>query len=271
MTKAVIIIARNEGEWTLKTANSFKAAMPDAEIIGIDDGGKNNWPDFVKVHDTGGGLGVGMSRQIGAQVAEADLIVVTDGHVLFDSGDIDKAWDLASKGYIVNPTTKSIKSGKKHGNGRTHTIPDHKTINVRTYEGEEVGLIGSVYFMKRDVALDIMAPTPAHGFNEHIMTCAAFCLGYKIYTLPQLVFSHLYKSKFNYKLTYQQQHRNKELLDWWFFKRKSPAKVADIEEKYRNFIKANRLLTVSELTDKFNRMNNRIKKQNKEILDKKNK
>lgn len=271
MTKAVIIIARNEGEWTLRTAKSFRNAVPDAEFIGVDDGGKNQWPDFVKVHSTKGGAGVGMARQIGAQMADAELICVTDGHVLYDKGDIEKAWDLASKGFIVNPTTKSIKSNKEHGNGRTHIIPSHKTMNVRTCEGEEVGMIGSVYFMNKEIALNIFAPTPAHGVNEHIMTCAAFCLGYKIYALPQLVFSHLYKKKFNYKLSHAEQVRNRELLDWWFFKRKQPKKTVEIEHKYNIFIKQNRILSVAQLTEKFNKMNTRIKKQNAEIMAKKKK
>lgn len=265
MRKAVIIVARNEGEWTKKTANSFRKVMPDAKIIGIDDGGYNEWPEYVEVHKSETPIGVGQSRRLGVEVSNADLIVVTDGHVLYDSGDVEKAWELAAKGYIVNPSTKSIDSGSLHGNGRTHNIPDHKTNYVKTHEGEEVGLIGSVYFMSKKVALDIIAPSPAHGYNEHIMTCSAFCFGHKVYALPSLVFAHLYKKAFNYHLTYNEQERNKTLMNYWFFEGKEPKALSDVEKQHYEFVQKHRQLTAEELTMRFSRMNERISKQHEEI------
>jgi len=113
MNISVIIIARNEGNWPAKTANDFKNNMPDAEIIGVDDGGTNSWPKFVRVVKTQGGYGVGRCRLLGAQKATKDLIVVTDGHVLYDSGSIQEALELAEKGYIVNPSTVSYTTGIK--------------------------------------------------------------------------------------------------------------------------------------------------------------
>lgn len=269
MRKAVIIVARNEGEWTKKTANSFKKVMPDAEVIGIDDGGYNDWPEYVRVHKLEIPIGVGQSRRLGVEVSNADLIVVTDGHVLYDSGYVEKAWELAAKGYIVNPSTKSIDSGSLHGNGRTHNIPDHKTSYVKTFEGEEVGLIGSVYFMSKEVALDVIAPSPAHGYNEHIMTCSAFCFGHRIYAFPSLVFAHLYKKAFNYHLTYNEQERNKTLMNYWFFDGKEPKALRDVERQHYEFVQKNRQLSVEELTDKFISMNERILKQHEAIKNKK--
>lgn len=262
MKKAVIIIARNEGEWTYKTAHDFKKTMPDAQIIGIDDGGKNIWTDFVKVHKTKGGIGVGMCRRKGVELADADVICVTDGHVLHHRGDINKAWELAMQGYVVNSTTRSIVTGKEHGNGRRQDLKTHVAKNVRVPEGFEVGLIGGIYFMRKDVALEVIAPTPNHGANEQIMTCAAFSLGHKIYTLPSLVFAHLYKKKFNYTVTGTQQQRNKRLLEWWFFGKLPPQTVNEIEKEYHGFIKEYRVLNAKQLTEKIDKMNKNLSKHN---------
>ena len=35
----------------------------------------------------------------------------------------------------------------------------HKTANVHVKEGAEIGLIGGVYFMRKDVAVNLIAPT----------------------------------------------------------------------------------------------------------------
>ena len=256
MNKAVIIIARNEGAWTQITADDFQSNFPDAQIIGFDDGGLNIWPDYVKVIRNSKPQGVGRCRLIGVNAADADCVIITDGHVMFERGDIEKAWELAKKGYIVNSTTKSITTGKEHGNGRKHDPVTHEAKNFTAKEGDEVGLIGGVYFMRKDVALQVIAPTPGHGYNEQIMTCAAFSLGHKIYCLPSMCFSHLYKKTFNYAITYQEQARNKVLLQWWFFDFPMPSDASQQEKEYHAFIQKNRILTVSELTKKLNSIGN---------------
>lgn len=259
MKKAVIIIARNEGNWTRKTSDDFKQNFPDCEIIGVSDGGINSWPDFVRVIKTDGGVGVGKCRRIGVMNTDADVVIITDGHVFFETGDIEKAWKFAEQGYIINSCTRSLSSGRNAGNGRTHILPNHEAKNVFAQEGDEVGMIGGVYFMRRDVALGIVAPTPSHGFNEQIMTCAAFSLGHKIYCYPDMVFKHLYKKAFNYKVTYSGQQRNRILLDWWFFSGKPPVNASAMELDYYKFIQANRILTPEQLTEKIEKMNEKLK------------
>lgn len=260
MKKAVIIIARNEGDWPAKTADNFRKAMPDAEIIGVDDGGTNKWPDYVKVVKTTGGIGVGNCRRAGAENTDADLVVFTDGHVHYVEGDIDKAWQLAQDGYIVNPSCMSMATQIIHGCGRKQNLPNHKATYVKVPEGSVVGLIGSVYFMKRETALEIVAPTPSHGYNEQIMTYAAIALGYKTYALPGLVFSHLFKKKFdNYRVTYSGQQRNRMLCDLWFFSGKRPQNLSDIEKQYYKFIQANRKLSVKGLESSILQINRNLK------------
>lgn len=259
MKKAVIIIARNEGEWPRKTAESFKAAMPDAEIVGVDDGGKNNWPKFVKVVKTKGAIGVGNCRRAGAENTNADLVVFTDGHVFYESGDIEKAWQLAAEGYIVNPSTMSMDTQKVHGCGRKHNLKTHKCSYVKASEGSLVGMIGSVYFMKRKTALEIIGPTPSHGYNEQIMTYAALCLGYSTYAYPDLVFSHKFKKRFdNYSVSYHQQQRNRLLLDFWFFEKLVPSKASLPEKQFYRMIRDKRVLNVNQLKDKIFKMNEKL-------------
>ena len=265
MKKAVIIIARNEKDWPAKTANSFHDAMPDAQIIGIDDGGENEWPAFVTVYKTTGGTGVGNCRSKGAKLADADLVCFTDGHVLYESGDIERAWDLAAQGYIVNPSTKSMINDKVHGCGRQHNLPLHKCNYVRAKEGTLVGMIGSVYFMKKSTALEIVAPTSSHGYNEQIMTYAAFLFGYKTFAFPSLIFRHMFKKRFdNYTVSYSGQQKNRHLLDWWFFGKQKPQSVNSKERDYNNFVQKKRKLTPSQLKNKVLEMNLNLTQNAKE-------
>lgn len=247
MTESIIIIARNEGDWPRITALNFQHQFPGSEIIGIDDGGQNNWPEKVKVIKTTGGIGVGMSRRLGVENASHDLVCISDGHVLFDRGDKQKAWQTAAAGNVVTFTTKSITSGREHGNGRKHFLPDHSTKNCTVPEGAQIGMIGGVYFMKKDVALDIIAPTNSHGFNEQIMTVAALAFGHPIYSMGSLVFQHLYKNSFNYNVTYSGQTRNRNLLDWWFFSKAKPANVTGDEQKYYDLVQMKRKLSGNEI------------------------
>jgi len=121
-------------------------------------------------------------------------------------------------------------------------------------------MIGSVYFMKRSIALDVFAPTPCHGYNEQIMTCAALSLGYPIYSLPELGYKHLYKKGFNYAITHTNQSRNRELLNWWFFGKKPPVHVRKEEQAYHDFIQANRILKVAQLQQRIVKMNAKLEK-----------
>lgn len=258
MDKSVVIIARNEGSWTRKTSEDFKKHFSDAEIIGVSDGGYNEWPDFVRIIKTNGGVGVGKCRQIGVLNAKSDLLIITDGHVFYDRGDIDKSWELTRHGYIINSCTRSLASGRNVGSGRIHLLPEHKCKNIFANEGDEVSMIGGVYFMRKDVALDVIAPTPSHGFNEQIMSCAAFTLGHKIYCNPDMVFKHLYKKVFNYKVTYSGQQRNMTLLNWWFFGEKAPISPSKEELDYYKMIQSKRILSPQELKEKILAMNEKL-------------
>lgn len=254
MNRTIIIPARNEGQWADITAANFKAQFPDSHIIGVDDGGVNVWPKDIQVIKTAGGIGVGNCRRLGVSAAKTELICITDAHVIFDCGDKEKAWRLAKDGNVVTFTSKSLKSGKNHGNGRFHYLPTHKTANVHVKEGAEIGLIGGVYFMRKDVAVNLIAPTASHGFNEEIMTTAAFAFGHPIYTLPGMVFQHLYKKEFNYDVTYNQQQQNRKLLDWWFFDGTLPAPVTKEQQAYYIHVQKNRVLNKTELISKFEKM-----------------
>jgi hypothetical protein len=258
MSRSIVIIARNEGNWPERTAKNFNTHLPDCEIIGVHDGGNNVWPRFVKVVKTTGGIGVGRSRLKGVQSTCADLVMLSDGHVYYHEGDIERAWELASQGYIVNPSTISLEHDNHHGCGRMHDLKTHKCKNVRASEGDSIGMIGSVYFMKRKIAEKIIAPTSAHGYNEQIMTCAAFSLGYETFALPSLSFKHLYKKTFNYALTSVQQQRNRKLLEWWFFGSEKPRFAREQEIIFNNFIQKNRVLDIEGLKNKINQMNDHL-------------
>lgn len=263
MKKAVIIIARNEGAWPVLSSENFRRNFSDIDIIGIDDGGNNEWPEYAEVIKTKGGIGVGMCRRLGFERAKekgVDVAIITDAHVFYELGCIKKAWELAEKGYIVNSTTRSLSTQQNKGNGRFHYLPNHKTKNVTTAEGMEVGLIGGVYFMRVDVALEIIGPTPSHGYNEQIMTCGAFAMGHPVYAFPSMVFSHLYKQEFNYSVSHSGQSRNKLLLDWWFFGGRKPSNTSNAEINYYRFVQGNRKLNKHELKNKILEMNLNLQK-----------
>jgi len=263
MKKSIIINARNEGSWTTKTISNFDKHFTDVdEIIGVDDGSYNKWvtkyhPKF-KLITTSGAIGVARSRLLGVQSAIGDVVLISDGHVYYNSGDIDKAWELASKGYIVTSTTISMLSGKEHGCGRSHDTKTHSATNARAQEGDEAGLIGGVYFMRKDVAEEIICPSKSHGYNEQLMTYAALSLGHKIYCLPSFKFEHYYKKKFNYHVKHAEQTRNRNLIDWWFFDRRPPSNVDHLELDYKKFIDEYRVLSPSQLRTKMQQINDNL-------------
>jgi hypothetical protein len=137
----IVIIARNEGEWVRKTVENYHLHMPDCEIIGVDDGGYNDWPQGVKVINTEGAIGVGRCR----------------------------------------------------------------------------------------------------------------LLGHRIYALPNLVFTHLFKEKFNYSLKYSEQNYNRILLNYWMFDYR--VNVSEEEENYKKFIDSRRLLSGDQLIEKMDIIN----------------
>jgi glycosyltransferase involved in cell wall biosynthesis len=259
MKKSIILTARNEGKYSESSAKNFHLHFPDAEIIGVDDGGLNSWPNFVRVIKTKSGVGVGRCRLEGVRQATGDVVIVSDAHVYYDKGDIDRAWGIAAGDKIVTSTTVSLFTGKSHGCGRTHDMLTHGAKYANAKDGQEAGLIGGVYFMSRKMALEVIAPTPSHGFNEQIMTYAALSLGYGIYCMPDFAFKHMYKKKFNYSVTSSGQQRNRSLLLWWFFGFPQTPKADKAELDYYKFIQANRILSPKQLTERMQSINDKLK------------
>lgn len=256
MTRAIIMIARNEGEWPRKTIEDFRLKIPDTPIIAVDDGGQNDLTGADYILD-GGLAGVGKARRIGVEKAAelgADSVLLIDAHVFYKQGDIQKAWQL-SESCIVNPTYESYHTGDVIGCGRVHNRETHVCSRAYASEGQEAGMYGSVYFLNVRTALDVVAPTPNHGANEQIMTLAAWTLGYRIYALPSLVFRHVYKQKLNYRISEGNQKRNKKLLRWWFFNWQPPENVSDEERDYKGRIERKRQLSSKELYDKIQAVN----------------
>jgi len=259
MKKSIVVVARNEKDWPLKTCLDFLENIPDAEIIGVDDGGENEWPEKgVRIYKTAGGIGVGRSRLMGIQKASGDLIMLSDAHVYYYDGNVNKAWNLAAKGYVVNPSVK-VMYGDKVRCGMKFDLGSYKVQYVKGKTGGHVGLIGSVYFMPKSVAEKIVAPTQAHGYNEFVMTIAAIALGYKIYALPTLIFEHMYKDSLDYEVTGLQQERNRQVLNSFFFRYKLPKDATLEEAGYKRMIERESVLSSLEL-NKF------INKQNKKLI-----
>lgn len=258
MKKSIVVVARNEKEWPLKTCLDFLDNIPEAEIIGIDDGGDNEWPEEgVKVYKTSGGIGVGHSRLMGVNKASGDLIMLSDAHVYYYEGNVDKAWRLANKGYIVNPSVK-VMYKEKIRCGMKFELGKYKVQYVKAKTGDRVGLIGSVYFMKKEIAQRVVAPTQAHGYNEFIMTLAANVLGHKIYALPDLIFEHMYKKKLDYAVSGLAQARNKDILNAIFFKYKMPQDATPEEIAYKKMIEKESTLNGLELNKLINNQNAKL-------------
>jgi hypothetical protein len=254
MRRSIVVVARNEKEWPLKTCLDFLDNIPDAEIIGIDDGGENEWPDKgVNVYKTDGGIGVGKSRLMGVSKAKGDLIMLSDAHVYYYDGDVSKAWGLAEKGYIVNPSVKVMYKDKVSC-GVVFQLGKYIITSIKANRGTYVGLNGSVYFMRKDVAQKIIAPTQAHGYNEAIMTLAAMALGYRIYALPSLIFEHMYKKKLDYKVTRIDQERNRQVLESFFFKYKLPYNATFEEKAYKKMIAENSVIDPIQLSKNIGKM-----------------
>ncbi len=255
MKYSVVITARNEREWPKITATNMKYQLNPHEVIGVDDGGVNQWGDDAIVYKTKGGVGVGICRRYGITKSQGDVLCIADGHVLYHSGDVSKMWQLAKDGYIVTFTTKSLATGINHGCGRMHSLPSHKAKNIRAKEGQQVGLVGGVYMMRKDIALDVVAPTVSHGFNEQIMTIAALAMGYPVYAFPEGVFAHLYKQKFNYPVTTKGQEKNRLLLDWWFMGGQRPSFAGIEQDNYYEIAQKKRILSRNELISTVSLMN----------------
>ncbi len=259
MKRSIVIVARNEKDWPLKTGMDFLDNIPDTEIIGIDDGGENIWPDHgVKVYKTEGGIGVGRARHMGIQKATGELIMLSDAHVYYYDGEVEKAWKQAENGFIVNPSVKVLYKDKTRC-GMKFELGKFKTMYVQGKTGSHVGLVGSVYFMKKEIAQRIVAPTQAHGYNEFIMTIAAIMLGYKIYAMPNLIFEHMYKEKLDYDVSGFQQERNKDVLTGFFFKHKLPGDATFEEKAYKSMIAENAVMSPLELNEFIKTVNKKLK------------
>lgn len=264
MNKSIIVTARNEGKWAKSTVEGFLEAFPDVgEIIGVDDGGNNEWVGRdchkFRLIKTSGSIGVARSRLLGVQQCKGDVVLITDGHVFYQDGDKDKAWELASEGKVVTSTTISHLTGADHGCGRIQNPDSHSAKNTRAKEGNQAGLIGGAYFMHAEVAEEIIAPSRSHGYNEQLMTYAALSLGHPIYCFPSFKFRHVYKSKFNYHVTHSDQMRNRRLIDWFFFGGATINNADELEYDYKKFVEKYRILDSVQLKKKIVEINNNVK------------
>ena len=79
------------------------------------------------------------------------------------------------------------------------------------------------------------------------MTVAGITMGYPIYAMPDVVFSHLYKKKFNYSVSVQGQQRNRQLLDWWFLDGDEPSAITEIERDYKKMVRQKRARSMDEV------------------------
>lgn len=260
MTRAIVIIARNEKDWPRATIADFHANCPGVPVIAVDDGGDNDLTGADYIVE-GNLAGVGKARRMGVEKAAelgAETVLLSDAHVFWKEGDIEKAWHLAQT-RIVNPTYESYQTGEIKGCGRLHNIGPYAHTHCSVDEGVEVSMYGSVYFMDVETALDIVAPTPSHGCNEQIMTCAAWALGYCIYAFPSLIFRHVYKKQLNYRISAGNQKRNRKLLRWWFFDWQPPENATAEEMGYKARIDENRVLTPEQLEQKITMVNQELK------------
>ena len=213
--KYLVMIARNEGDEPLKTAESMRPYVDG--IVCVDDGGNNTFPSDAIIIKNKINLGVGKSRREAVRVAfenGAKKIILSDAHCRYISGDMDRAWKLTDQ-YILCPASRNI---NKHRIGCGARLRIKRNANwTKGCEGQEVILMGGVYLMNIITALQIIFPTTSHGYNEEIMSCSAVLLNHTIYAMPDLVFSHLYRKQAPYSISAAGQNNNLNILKHVFF------------------------------------------------------
>src|SRR5919106_6521238 len=89
---SVVVVARNEGTWLLRTVQRYVATLPSgSEVIVVDDGSTDESADRLPTDRRvrvirGRGAGVARARNLGGQRAKGDLLVFSDAHLELPDG-----------------------------------------------------------------------------------------------------------------------------------------------------------------------------------------
>ena len=218
---SAVIPTRSEGEELQKTIDSFWAGGAD-EIIVVDDANELDPIDGVELIKTDHPEGPGYCRNVGAQAASGDVVILSDSHVRVPEGGLRGFADQAAAfdGMVCAPIQPL--DGDRQWTGYAGTIKRIKAGYDVSYNMHKIdsptGLIGSVYALSKDVyeAMAGFPPTLSWGYNEQAMSMACHFAGLKI-EVGDMIAKHMFKKRFNYPTRQSYAHANRVLVHWMLF------------------------------------------------------
>lgn len=230
---SVILNVHNEGEEVKKTIHSMRQHISnsDAEFIVVDDastdGSCNGLGEEIRVIRNEERIGVTRGRNQGANAANGNIILHTDGHArLFDKGtSIEAAARLAlKKRAIVVPAVGDFTDAEGRGCKKDRwyrseiDIDDRNLLKIKriakaTRKPYQVvnGPSNGFYITPKEVffnKLGMFSPyTGRFGWAEIGTAIRAWFTNVQIISIPDLVVAHKFRSKFPYEVS-----TNRDLL-----------------------------------------------------------
>jgi len=225
MRASIIIASRDEGEQLMQTLASITrmSTHPDYELIVVDDG---DGTDGALVADrsphatviASDARGVAASRNIGAQHATGDFLVFCDAHIFIRTPDWLEQMETCLLDQSIAGCAPVI---SVFGNEQGQRIYGSKLTSF-TWESEHQAkksddpydvccLIGGCVCYRTE------AFQALGGWNRYIvgwgvedleLSVRAWLRGYRLQILPRAEVAHVFRSKFPYKVTFDEVHWN---------------------------------------------------------------
>jgi len=231
MKVSVIITTHNEGDEVIRTVESVRDNTDAlAEILVIDeastDGSCDNLGDKVVVIKHKERIGIGFSRNEGAEAATGDVVGFLDAHQRVDKNCFDKVAAAAfEKQAIVAPCTYGLATNKLRGYGAEYRFNDKGSAGYFTYKFKmrqprdklsrctQLGVPGYCFPKSLLPKLHWLRAFRGWGGNEACLTLKAFFSDIDIFNLQDTKCHHLFRSGgFPYKVGWTELARNQNLV-----------------------------------------------------------
>jgi glycosyltransferase involved in cell wall biosynthesis len=127
MRVSIILPAKNEADGLRQTLPALRAAMPDAEVIVVDDGSTDATAavaaeNGVRVLSSPYAMGNGAAIKRGARAASGDVIVFMDADGQHDPADIPKLLECIDAGYDMAVGARSSHGQANVGRGAANAF-----------------------------------------------------------------------------------------------------------------------------------------------------
>jgi GT2 family glycosyltransferase len=223
---SVVVVARNEGTWLLRTVQRYVATLPSgSEVIVVDDGSTDESADRLPTDRRvrvirGRGAGVARARNLGGQRAKGDLLVFSDAHLELPDGWWKPLATRAARRGVggVAPAITSITRPQRIGHGLYFSGAD---LDVRWSWREDrrvhraplipwcCGMMSRAVF---EASGGFDEGMTGMGSIDNEMSLRLWLLGYELWIVPSVVVGHLFRRTQPYPLTLSMQLHNRTRL-----------------------------------------------------------